>query len=109
VNLAAWAFALASVLSAPAEESADKPRIPARVDPRVELMCIIFRLAGNPEYNQRNSGSPYADDVKDHFAEFRERYPTLEAFMPEVVSVFDACAGRYDNPTRRPATAPAAP
>ncbi len=23
-----------------------------RVDPRIELMSIIFRLAGNPEYNR---------------------------------------------------------
>jgi hypothetical protein len=46
-------------------------RIEVVVDPRVELMSLIFRLAGNPEYNQPNSASPYADDVETHFGPFR--------------------------------------
>jgi hypothetical protein len=46
-------------------------RIEVVVDPRVELMSLIFRLAGNPEYNQPNSASPYADDVDRHFGPFR--------------------------------------
>ncbi|MEQ8763963.1 MAG: hypothetical protein RL885_08550 [Planctomycetota bacterium] len=29
----------------------------ARVDPRVELMSTIFRLAGHPEYNQPSSAT----------------------------------------------------
>ena len=47
-------------------------QIEAAVDPRVELMSIIFRLAGNPEYNMPNSQSPYADDVAAHFGPFRD-------------------------------------
>ncbi|MHC5009136.1 MAG: DUF4932 domain-containing protein, partial [Planctomycetota bacterium] len=46
-------------------------RIEVVVDPRVELMSLIFRLAGNPEYNQANSASPYADDIETHFGQFR--------------------------------------
>ena len=41
-----------------------------RVDPRVELMSLIFRLAGNPEYNQ-NRLPLYIQDVEDHFGIFR--------------------------------------
>ena len=47
-------------------------RIEVAVDPRVELMSIIFRLAGNREYNQPNSRSPYSRAVKEHFEEFAE-------------------------------------
>jgi hypothetical protein len=43
----------------------------ARTDPRVELLSIIFRLADAPEYNQRQSESPYAAAVTAHFGEFR--------------------------------------
>jgi len=40
-------------------------------DPRVELMSIIFRLAGNPEYTQ--CGVPaYAAAIDRHFARFRD-------------------------------------
>ena len=35
-------------------------------------MSLIFRLAGNPEYNQPNSASPYSDDVEAHFGPFRK-------------------------------------
>jgi hypothetical protein len=41
-----------------------------RVDPRVELMSLIFRLAGNPEYNQ-NRLDLYIKDVEDYFGIFR--------------------------------------
>ena len=42
-----------------------------RVDPRVELMSIIFRLAENPEYN-RGAVQSYADDVEARFGPFRD-------------------------------------
>lgn len=41
-----------------------------RVDPRVELMTIIFRLAGNQEFNQGIS-YPYVHDVDERFAPFK--------------------------------------
>lgn len=53
--------------SRPASASAPRPALRARVDPRIELMSIIFRLAGNPEYNMPCSASPYSYDVEKHF------------------------------------------
>jgi hypothetical protein len=41
-----------------------------KVDPRVELMSLIFRLAGNPEYNQ-NRLTSYIQDVEEYFGIFR--------------------------------------
>jgi hypothetical protein len=40
------------------------------VDPRVELLSLIFRLAGNPEYNRAKVES-YAEDTEKQFGRFR--------------------------------------
>ncbi len=40
-------------------------------DPRVELMSLIFRLAGNPEYNQGRIAS-YNEAVEKHFSAFKD-------------------------------------
>jgi hypothetical protein len=40
------------------------------VDPRVELLSLIFRLAGNPEYNMARVTS-YAEDTEKQFGKFR--------------------------------------
>ena len=40
------------------------------IDPRVELISIIFRLAGNPEYCQGKVAA-YINDVDEHFGPFR--------------------------------------
>jgi hypothetical protein len=40
------------------------------VDPRVELLSLIFRLAGNPEYNTARVAS-YAQDAEKQFGKFR--------------------------------------
>jgi hypothetical protein len=53
----------------PASQSTE---LQAGVDPRVELLSIVFRLAGNPEYNQPNSKSPYSAEVEAHFGPFRD-------------------------------------
>ena len=47
-------------------------QLPLRVvvDPRVELMSVIFRLAGNPEYCAGKVDS-YTNDVEKRFGEFR--------------------------------------
>ncbi|MEM8883382.1 MAG: DUF4932 domain-containing protein [Planctomycetota bacterium] len=50
--------------------------IEVRVDPRVELMSTVFRLAGSPEYNHPASNSPYARAVRDHFGPFR-KHPAI--------------------------------
>ncbi len=41
------------------------------VDPRVELMSLIFRLAGNREYNMPNVVESYANDAEKQFGKFR--------------------------------------
>jgi hypothetical protein len=48
-----------------------RPRLQITVDPRVELISLIFRLAGNREYNQARVAS-YADDAEAQFGKFRE-------------------------------------
>ena len=45
--------------------------IQIEVDPRVELIGIVFRLAGNYEYNQGRIRS-YVRDVERHFGDFDE-------------------------------------
>jgi hypothetical protein len=60
--------------AAPSLQGAEPSKAPAArvaVDPRVELLSLIFRLAGNPEYSQARVES-YAKDVDEHFAPFRE-------------------------------------
>ena len=52
------------------DRQSDGPAVRVAVDPRVELMSIIFRLAGNPEYGGGRVRS-YVDDVEEHFGEFR--------------------------------------
>jgi len=39
------------------------------VDPRVELLGIVFRLAGNPEYSQDRLPA-YTEDIRRHFTRF---------------------------------------
>jgi hypothetical protein len=46
------------------------PAVTVKIDPRVELMSIIFRLAGNPEYQQGRI-IPYIQDVDRHFSGFK--------------------------------------
>ena len=46
------------------------------VDPRVELLSIVFRVAGSPEYNHLSSRSPYAREVEKRFP---ASHPAIEA------------------------------
>jgi hypothetical protein len=48
-----------------------EPPLSIVVDPRVELMSIIFRLAGNNEYNQQ-AVIPYVEDIRKHFDRFHD-------------------------------------
>jgi hypothetical protein len=66
---------------------ADGPSLPSAppgvpltvaVDPRVELISIIYRLAGNPEYS-RCLVPDYARDLDAHFASVREHPVVLLA------------------------------
>ncbi|MCX5690121.1 MAG: DUF4932 domain-containing protein, partial [Planctomycetota bacterium] len=50
----------------------DPAPLAAAVDTRVELMCIIARLAGCREYTMPSSRSLYSERVDKHFGPFRE-------------------------------------
>ncbi len=47
------------------------PPLRVCVDPRVELMSLLFRLAGNNEYNQGRVAA-YTADVNQQFNPFRD-------------------------------------
>ncbi len=67
----AWIGYLVAGLTAAALAGEPPPKLEARVDSRVELLSLLFRLAGNPEYNQPQSKSPYSQEVDEHFDKFR--------------------------------------
>ena len=69
---------------------ATSPRI--GVDQRVELMAIIFRLAGNREYYQGKL-QPYVSEIDRHFGPFREH----EAIKRRIASFFEDFAGRVET------------
>jgi hypothetical protein len=78
VIAAAAAMAQATVIAAESTNRAAGPAAPGsmhslrvEVDPRVELMSLIFRLAGNREYNMENVVESYAGDVEKQFGKFR--------------------------------------
>jgi hypothetical protein len=71
------AFLLMVILAAlsPSAHSAETPASTApslqvKVDPQVELLSLIFRLAGNPEYSQGKVAS-YTQDADQQFGRFR--------------------------------------
>jgi len=100
-GLAAWCCLPTS--AAPAAEAEGAARlVPVTVDPRVELMGVIFRLAGNPEYSRCKIES-YAKAVDEHFGPFRDhevvklarnlrrtRGVSFDAVMSMAVHVTDA-------------------
>lgn len=55
----------------PAEPKSGEQSLRVVVDPRVELMSVIFRLAGNPEYGKGRVSS-YVEDVEKQFGPFRD-------------------------------------
>jgi hypothetical protein len=71
---------------------ASTPQLRVTVDARVELVSLLFRLAGNPEYNQCRIPS-YSADVEKQFGRFRNH--TAVAFARELRQTqsvsYDAC------------------
>jgi len=49
---------------------------PPKVDKRVELLSIVFRLAGSPEYNSDRYGS-YVKDIHNHFDKYKN-HPVIK-------------------------------
>ncbi|MHC4940847.1 MAG: DUF4932 domain-containing protein [Planctomycetota bacterium] len=64
--------------------------IEVTVDPRVELLSIIFRLAGSPEYNHLSSRSPYSRDVEKHFPKDHAAVAMAKRLRAERKIAFDA-------------------
>ncbi len=62
----------AAPLSQSARAAAPETRIEASVDPRVELVCLVCRLAGFIEYNQPQAASAYSRALDQDFGQFRE-------------------------------------
>ena len=69
--LAAALAALPPNIRAAAAFSKADPSLQVKVDPRIELLSLIFRLAGNPEYSQARVQA-YAQDVDKHFGGFQD-------------------------------------
>jgi hypothetical protein len=68
---------LVLAVSGAAKDPAAEPTLRVVVDARVELVSILFRLAGNPEYSRGRVDS-YTQDVEKHFSAFRD-HPAVEA------------------------------
>lgn len=80
-NILRCAAALIFILAAgfgpaAAENGGTAARVAVSADPRVELMSIIFRLAGNKEYN-RGAVLSYVEDVEKHFRPFKD-HPAIK-------------------------------
>ena len=73
--LVAWC---GSALAAGQETGEKDVAFRVAVDPRVELLGILFRLAGNREYNQARVAA-YAADVDKHFGAFRDHPAVAQA------------------------------
>ncbi len=54
-------------------------KVPVVVDPRVELLTTVFRLAGSEEFNEPLSASPYSKLVDTEFAPFKDLPAVLDA------------------------------
>jgi len=113
---AALLLGAAAVLAQPTgqQDPGDQPdarRLPTvRVDPRVELLSIIFRLAGNPEYNQGRVPG-YLEDFEKQFGRMREHAVVQLARELRASSgvSFDACMSMAAHLTDPPELAPRAP
>ena len=57
-----------------------------KVDDRVELLSIVFRLAESPEYNSERFGL-YTEKIKKHFEPFKDH--ELINFVKELIKTND--------------------
>lgn len=65
-----------AVDNAPAVYKANVGKITIEVDPRVEIIAIVFRLAGNPEFNE-GTLRPYFKAIERHFGDF-DNHPVVK-------------------------------
>jgi len=90
----AWTTAIAVLCLGAGTTAAIAQEVTVRVDPRVELLSIVFRLAGNPEY-RKGRVPGYTAAVENHFGKFRGHDAvTIAAGMRQSSGVsYDAVAG----------------
>ncbi len=72
--------ALGLLLAAASRSLSQQPgemSVPVRVDERVELMSMVFRLVGAREYHMAPDTAPYVQEVDAHFAPFKD-HPTIQ-------------------------------
>lgn len=85
---------LCSIAEGAQSPAKDAPREPVlvRVDPRVELLTVVARLAQFPEFAMSNSRSPYAERVEARFGAQREHaaIATLRTLRAEHGVSYDA-------------------
>ncbi len=70
-NISILLFAVTLMVVRPVMAQRDSIALSPRVDRRVELLSIVFRLAGNPEYNM-NTFSKYGSEIDAYFRSARE-------------------------------------
>lgn len=75
LDIVAWCATAFVTCLAPHSFGADvaslQPSVSVSVDPRVELISTIFRLAGNPEYNMCRLPD-FEQDFEEHLGPFRD-------------------------------------
>lgn len=97
-SCAAWAGERPSApASSPATVPGSLPRrtldtLDIRVDPRVELLSIVCRLAGNPEYNRARINA-YTRDVDEYFQPYRD-HPAIKRLR----QLRSSCGISFDAP-----------
>ena len=109
-----FGFCLCSLLYPARARSSDavdrKTSVVPHVDERVELLSIVFRLGGNPEYNM-NTLPAYSADIERSFAPYKD-HPAVrmahELFAKNGVS-FDAVMGMAISLSPPPALQPLVP
>jgi len=92
VALAPATSLLVWVVAAHAQTAEKAVSISVRVDPRVELISIIFRLAGNPEYNQGRV--PSYNAAIDQWFGLHRNHPVVQF----AATLRDTCGVSYDAP-----------
>jgi len=100
-----FAVALISTYSFVARGS--EPTLAPQVDPRVELLSIVFRLAGNPEYNM-SPLKTYTADIDAYFSPYKD-HPAVglaRKLASERDVGFDAVMGLAVRLTPSPALKP---
>jgi hypothetical protein len=82
------------LLTAPLARAQSARPLETRVDPRVELLSTVARLAGFKEFDMENSVSPYSRAVEAHFGPLREHAAvrTLQKLRAEDGVSYDAIA-----------------